>query len=203
MTLILASKSPRRIQILNSVGIFPIVIAPKFDESKLIESLPKETAADIALLVMQLAKGKAEEVLQRIHGGDFAQSLLKNMLEDDYYRVLAADTVVFDGDIIGKPKDKDDAVKILQRLRNKSHLVFTGVCLMDMDGKNDTFFDESRVYFKDYSDDDIINFLISEPPYDKAGAYAIQGTFSKHISHVDGDETTVIGLPWKKIEERL
>ena len=203
MKLILASKSPRRIQILAALGYFPIVIAPKFDESELTKKLPKETPADIALLVMQLAQGKAEEVLRRIHGGDFDESMLKSMFEDDYYRVLAADTVVFDGEIIGKPTDRNDAIRILQRLRNKSHLVFTGVCLLDMDGKADIFFDESRVYFKDYSYDDIINFIDNEPPYDKAGAYAIQGMFAKHIKKVDGDETNVIGLPWGKLEEKL
>lgn len=118
--------------------------------------------------------------------------------------ILAADTVVYKNKIIGKPTDFQDAVRILKSLRNTSHKVSTGVALIQPGTYNRRVFCEiTDVFFKNYTDDDIIEYVNSGEAFGKAGAYAIQGSFGKHVSHIQGDYDNVVGLPWARVKEEL
>ena len=117
--------------------------------------------------------------------------------------IAAADTVVvFEGDIIGKPVNTDDARRILKALRGKEHFVYTGVALVRPGtARRRVFFERSSVFFKDYTDEELEAYISTDEPYDKAGGYAIQGTFGKYIDRFEGDMDNIIGLPWSRMTE--
>jgi septum formation protein len=118
--------------------------------------------------------------------------------------VLGADTVVYKDFIIGKPTDEADAFRILSHLRNAAHLVITGVSLIDLQaGEEVQFAETTKVFFKDYPDEEIRRFVSEEPPYDKSGSYAIQSSWSKNVDHIEGELENVIGLPWQRLSEYL
>jgi septum formation protein len=137
--------------------------------------------------------------------------------------VIAADTVVFRGRIFGKPASKEEARQTLDALRNGRHTVYTGVAVLRVcpacgpeagpDGRRGgitvpcaqkrVFCEETHVFFKDYSQSDIETYIASGEPFDKSGGYAVQGGFSIHVDHIEGDVDTVIGFPWRRIEEEL
>lgn len=118
--------------------------------------------------------------------------------------IIAADTIVWKDGIMGKPVSEEDAFRMLDAIRGTSHYVVTGVCLMDAaDGSSKVLSDVTEVFCKDYSDEDIQEYLSMEEPYDKAGSYAIQGYFGRYIDHIDGDYENVVGLPFYRIEPFL
>jgi len=118
--------------------------------------------------------------------------------------IIAADTIVYKNGIIGKPIDEIDALNTLKLLRNTRHYVATGVALLRPGGpKRSVFCDVTEVFFKDYSDEEIINYLNTPEPWDKAGSYAIQGAWGKHVSHIIGNYDNVIGFPWERIQAEL
>ena len=125
------------------------------------------------------------------------------------WSIVAADTVVVvDGEIIGKPTDKDNAFAILHSMKNRSHHVITGCCILkplaeDVQVKKNCFFEDTEVWFTDYSDEELLAYVNTPEPYDKAGGYAIQGTFGKYIDHIDGDYDNVVGLPFTRVESFL
>lgn len=180
--IILASSSPRRIDMMKKHGFDPIIKPADIDET-----LP----ADIGMrdAVMFLALKKALSVEPIAENGSI---------------IIAADTVVYKDGIMGKPKNRQDAFAMLSKLRNTSHFVTTGVALIAA-GKNDkkVFCDVTEVFCKNYSDDEIQAYLDTDEPYDKAGAYAIQGIFGKHIDHYEGSFDNVVGFPWALIEKEL
>ena len=105
---------------------------------------------------------------------------------------------------MGKPIDHDDAWRMLDKIRGTVHYVVTGVAITDVDtGDVRVLSDITKVHCKNYSDEDIEEYLSMEEPYDKAGSYAIQGYFGKHIDHIDGDYENVVGLPFHIIEDAL
>lgn len=114
--------------------------------------------------------------------------------------VLAADTLVtIDGQVLGKPKDKNEAVAMLQRLSGRAHEVWTSVFISHLaEAKSTSFHDISRVRFRRLSRDGIDNYLARVNPLDKAGAYAAQGFGSEIIEKIDGSFTNVVGLPMEK-----
>ena len=115
--------------------------------------------------------------------------------------IIAADTIVWKDGILGKPVSREDAFRMLDAIRGTSHYVVTGVCLIDMrSGETKVLSDVTEVFCRDYSDEDINEYLSMEEPYDKAGSYAIQGYFGRHIDHIDGDYENVVGLPYYRIE---
>ena len=180
MNIILASKSPRRKELLETAGITPEIIVSDADEN-IDEKDPKE-------LVKKLSFIKAKAVNDDI----------KDKRND--YIVLGADTVVFaEGEILGKPKDKEDAKRMINMLSGKSHSVFTGFTLIFSDGKIITDYAETKVFVYDMSDKEIEDYISDKEPYDKAGAYGIQGLFGKHIEKIEGDYNNVVGLPVSKI----
>ncbi|MBN1430551.1 MAG: septum formation protein Maf [Anaerolineae bacterium] len=174
-TLTLASASPRRRELLALLG-FPFEVSPAdIDESP----HPNESPEDYA---RRLSIEKAWEVARPIDG-----SVL----------VLAADTIVVDGaDVLGKPRDDDDAFVILSRLRGRIHQVYTAITLFDMAaGRTITDLAGSPVQMRDYSDDEIADYIAGGDPFDKAGAYAIQHKGFHPVEHFDHCMANVMGLP--------
>ena len=164
--LILASKSPRRAQILEQLGV----------DFRIEEPFCEEDAFD----TVELAKRKALSVSSKF--------------PDDY--VLGSDTLVFCGDeVLGKPKDREDAVQMLKKLRNRTHFVITGVALCC---DNNVLFAESQkteVNFRDCSDLEILNYILTMEYTDKAGAYGAQGKGARFIDSVNGCFYNIMGLP--------
>jgi septum formation protein len=177
--LILASQSPRRSEILRQAGI-PFVVKPAdVDESV----HPGEPVEDY---VRRVAEQKAIAV--ETASGDV---------------VLGADTVVLiGGEILGKPRDRADAVRMLAQLAGREHEVITGICLRH--GKN-LLHDRAvtRVWFTPVSREEIEQYVASGEPMDKAGAYAIQGLAAKFIERIDGSYTNVVGLPVELVIKHL
>ena len=188
--IILASGSPRRIEMMRTRGIEPLVMPADIDEN-----LPK--VHGMCETVMFLALKKAQDVAERL-------SSLPNCTENGSI-IVAADTIVYkDGEIMGKPADREDAFRMLDKLRNDFHYVVTGVALLAYGRQLTRVFAEvTKVYFKDYPDSELEGYLDTDEAYDKAGAYAIQGYFAKHIDHIEGSYENVIGFPWDRIESEI
>jgi septum formation protein len=209
----LASGSPRRSEILRKHGIDPVVIPSDADETLPVE-YENRSVEDI---VKYLAHIKAWTVYEQLKVSD--PVAIKTRIPDtakssraiettDIFTgktlILGADTIVYKDEIIGKPKDEADAIRILRLLCNAGHLVITGVALIDLStGVETQFAETTKVFFKDYSDEEIKRFIREEPPYDKSGSYAIQSSWTKNVDHIEGDIENVIGLPWSRLAEYL
>ena len=183
--LILASGSPRRKEILEKAGFdFEIRV------SDVDESIEFGTPAD---LVEKLSLIKAKDVANLVKA------------EGKHGLVIGADTVVaLDGLVYGKPKDKEEAFEMLKSLRGRAHSVFTGVSLVDaISGRRMTFHEETKVFFKNPSDNELKAYIEGGEPMDKAGAYAIQGEGAFLIERIEGDYLNVVGLPLEKLKENL
>lgn len=179
-TMILASASPRRREILNLMG-FAYTVEPAQTELPADPALPPEEA------VLCVARGKAEEIAKR----------------HPHEVVLGADTVVVvDDTILGKPQNTEDAKAMLRRLSGREHRVITAVWICDGD-KSEGFADSAAVTFMEMTEDEIDAYVASGEPMDKAGAYAIQGRGMRHIRGISGDFYTVMGLPSGRLYEVL
>ncbi len=181
MELILASNSPRRKEILTKMGYSFTVIPSLFDEGKVKEE-GKTTAETLAYF-------KAEEVFSRLENKEEVV-------------VLGADTIVFfDGKILGKPKDREDAFNMIRALSGKVHEVITGYAVITKDkiyrGKV-----ISEVVFNHFTDEFINEYLDNAKPFDKAGSYGIQDGYNL-VSKLTGSFDNVVGLPSEKIAEIL
>jgi septum formation protein len=179
---ILASKSPRRNELLKSLGIHFIVKTREVDEVYP-DSLTKEE------IPVYLAKLKAQAFQNEISDNDL---------------VITADTIVWlNGKVLGKPKDKPEAIRMLNELSGNQHQVITGVCLSSKE-KELAFYSTSDIYFKSLSADEIEYYVSEYKPYDKAGAYGIQEWIgSIGISHIEGSFYNVMGLPIQKLYEKI
>lgn len=179
--MILASASPRRLELLSALGIDPRVRPADIDETR----LPGEAPVD---LVLRLAQGKAH-----------ASAAALDERADDI--LLAADTIVWDdkGDVLGKPHDAVDATHMLKVLSGATHHVSTGVCacLVKRGEVVDegSFVETTRVTFCDLTDSEIAAYVASGEPMDKAGAYGIQGRGVMLVREIAGDYQNVVGLP--------
>lgn len=181
-TYILASASPRRKQLLEWAEVsFEVIVHPTD------ESFPAGLSPDEA--AVHIAQQKAVAV-QRMVG--------------DGRTIIAADTiVVLEGDIIGKPKDREDAVNILTRLSGKTHQVVTGVTLLNGE-KQLSFFDRTEVSFHLLTPSQLAFYVDKYRPYDKAGAYAIQEWIGVvGIRRIEGDFYNVMGLPVSRVVKHL
>ena len=175
MKLILASASPRRAEILRAAGLTFAVMSSAVDETP----YPSESPQDH---VQRLAAAKAELVAARAVGPAI---------------VIAADTVVaLEGKILGKPRSTEDARKMLEQLSGRTHSVLTGVTLIRLpDAESRAFLESTVVHFARLSEDDIVQYLATDEPYDKAGSYAIQGRAGRYIPRIEGCYFNVVGLP--------
>ncbi len=173
--LILASKSPRRRELLSLyTESFEIIVAETDEEPY--------CGGEVSEYVMALAEKKAEAVADT-HPQD---------------TVLGADTVVaFDGKVLGKPRDKAHAKEMLTAMSEKNQEVYTGVCIISK-GEKRCFFEKTDVCFRALSEREIDDYVATGDCLDKAGAYGIQGGAGEFVSRVLGDYFNVIGLPMKK-----
>lgn len=182
--LILASASPRRREILSLAG-FDFTVCPAKGEEVRVGADPVE-------IVENLAKAKAREVAE-------AQK------EDCV--VLGADTiVVLDGEIMGKPADQADASRMLHALQGRSHQVYTGVALdVVRDGAQQvhSFVQRTDVFVYPMTDGEIEAYMDTGEPFDKAGAYGIQGRFGTYIEKISGDYLNVVGLPMARLYQEM
>ncbi|MDY3927916.1 MAG: Maf family protein [Clostridia bacterium] len=182
---ILASASPRRRELLENIGLkFDIMVSTESEED-IDKNLPPE------LYCGELALKKACAVAKHV--------------EDKNAYIIAADTVVFsDNVILGKPKDEKDAYNILKKLSSKEHKVYTGLCVMRMsDGYSVTRSISTAVKFKELSDEIIYGYIKTKEPYDKAGAYGIQGKGAVLVDKIEGDYFNVVGLPLSALYDVL
>lgn len=190
-SVILASRSPRRRDILSAHGVTFTVHA-----SDAPEDLPEGIRPEEAVTLLAERKAAAAAALPEVR--EIPGSSL----------LLASDTVVaHGGEILGKPADREDAFRMLRRIRNDRHIVATGVALLFLrDGeiiRRHAFSEITKVFVKDYSDEEIAAYIEAEPPFDKAGSYAIQGLFGKYIDRIEGDYENVVGLPYQRIVREL
>jgi septum formation protein len=177
--LILASASPRRAEILRAAGFTFTVMSSAIDETP----IPGESAQD---LVQRLADAKAELVAARAVGPAI---------------VIAADTaVLIDGEILGKPRTTEDARHMLTKLAGHVHEVITGVTVIRLpDAERRTFVETTHVHFAQVSPEELTNYLSTDEPFDKAGAYAIQGRGGRYIPRIEGCYFNVVGLPLSRL----
>jgi septum formation protein len=183
MKLILASASPRRAQILRDAGVPFTVLSSAVDETPFPEETPQQH-------VERLANAKSELVAARAVGPAI---------------VIAADTVVsLEGQILGKPRSTDEARFMLERLSGRAHTVLTGVALVRLpDVERRSFVESTLVHFAPLQEDDIVQYLATDEPYDKAGAYAVQGRAGRYIPRIDGCYFNVVGLPLAHLMQEL
>lgn len=175
MELVLASQSPRRSELLQSAGIPFRVEAAHVDETLLPGESPET-------YVRRLARDKAEAVPGEL--------------------VLGADTVVVvDNQILGKPVDATDAVRMLRLLSGRRHEVLTGICLKGRELILDH--EITAVFFSPLTENEIRDYVATAEPLDKAGAYAIQGRASRFIERIEGSYSNVVGLPVAKVYRHL
>lgn len=178
MRYILASKSPRRKELLQTILSEFEVKESNFDEDSLKIKNPRK-------LVSELAKNKAQTIFEK---------------ETGTRCVIGADSVVvIDNEVLGKPKNEEDAKKMLKKLRGRKHKVLTGVCVMatedDESAVSATFVCSSTVLFRYFEDSEIDEYIASKEPMDKAGAYAIQGLGGKFVQKISGSFHNIVGLP--------
>ena len=182
--MILASGSPRRIEMMRRSGVEPLIIKPEVDETVFSELTPEQA-------VMYLALKKALAVEEQVE-----------FKENQW--LISADTIVCRETIMGKPQDEAEAVAMLSDLRGREHRVITGVAILSPGTtKRKVFAETTKVFFKDYDDQVIRDYIASGEVWDKAGAYAIQGGFRDQVDHIDGDYDNVVGFPWARFVEEL
>ena len=183
MKLILASSSLRRAEILANAGLPFTVLTSPVDESPYPGEAP-------AALVQRLANAKADIVIARALGPAI---------------VLGADTeVVLDDKILGKPRSTEDARRMLQQLSGRTHSVLTGVALIRLpDGERRQFIESTLVHFRPITEEELSSYLATGEPYDKAGAYGIQGHAGRFIPRVEGCYFNVVGLPLSRVLTEL
>ena len=183
MNLVLASNSPRRRQLLSDLGLPYTVRLQEVDESYP-EHLRRAEVAEY------LAAHKAEAY--------------RTTLAPDEV-LLTADTIVcLDEDVLNKPADEAEAIRMLGRLQGRAHDVFTGVCLLTGDGRQVVFSDQTRVYFRSLSDSEIRFYVQQYKPLDKAGAYGAQDWIGMvAVNRLEGSYFNVMGLPVHRVWEKL
>ncbi len=178
MRIVLASKSPRRREILTSLGVKFDIISANADESCDMQA-PEQMVRELAL-----RKGRATRALLREQGA-----------WDEDTLIIASDTVVALGDaILGKPRDDAHAAEMLHALSGHDHRVVSGVALLQGE-REISDFDVTQVRFAEMRDEEIDWYVKSGEPADKAGAYAVQGLASLWIKGLEGDYFNVVGLP--------
>ena len=187
--IILASKSPRRSELLKQIGLtFDVMVSDK--EEVVTSTIPSE-------VVKELSLQKATDVRDMYVAGGCAEQ----------YIIIGADTVVaVDDKILGKPKDSEDAFNTLKSLSGRAHSVYTGVTLIVGDGSRqsiDTFAVQTKVYMYENSDEELKAYVSTHECDDKAGSYGIQGIGAKFVERIEGDYNNVVGLPISAIYKKI
>ncbi len=189
----LASSSPRRRNMLASLGLSFRILTPRIDEDPEQDEAPAD-------YVLRLACEKANEASSEIPRGRRAS---------DCVYIVAADTVVvLDNRILGKPEDRDEAAAMLRDLSGRTHEVMTGLCVLRVTESTREVREKSkvvttRVTFKTLSAAEIDAYIATDEPMDKAGAYGIQGYAAYMVSQIQGSYTNVVGLPLCEVIQML
>ncbi len=183
--IILASASPRRRELLHQIGLETEVLPSRIEE--------KPTATQPEEVVEELSRQKCLDVAGKVQENGV---------------VLGADTVVaLDGKIMGKPGSAGQAAEMLKSLQGRSHQVFTGVTLAEVQKgrivRQETFSERTEVFLFPMTEEEIEAYILSGEPFDKAGAYGIQGSFARHVKSIEGDYNNVVGLPVAAVYQRL
>ena len=179
--MILASQSPRRRELLSYITE-DFKVIPAEGEEKISDGASPDEA------VKALSRQKAEEIFGK-HKGEI---------------IIAADTVVaIDGEILGKPRDKEHAAEMLRKLSGRVHSVFTGVCVIFEDGSEESFAEETKVEFYALTEREIADYIATGDPMDKAGAYGIQEKGAANVKGIVGDFYNVMGLPVGRLARLL
>lgn len=192
--IILASASPRRKELLAQIG-FDFTVMPSDVEENPSSTLPQD-------IVIELSKEKARDVWKKLESGDLGEDGSAD------YLVISADTVVaIDGEILGKPKDEEDATRMLSLLSGKEHQVYTGVTLVwiNEEGKKEeySFYVCTGVVMYRMSRAEIMEYVLSGEPMDKAGAYGVQGRAAAYIKSIRGEYSNVVGLPVGRLYQEM
>ena len=186
---VLGSASPRRTELLSQAGIVHTVL-PSSCEEVITSDIPKQ-------VVKELSTQKAEDVYRTYLASH----------KDENFLIIGADTVVANnGKILGKPADREDARRMISSLQNHTHQVYTGVSLIlhyHGQKRSSVFFEQSDVDVYPMTEQEIQTYLSTDEPYDKAGAYGIQGHFAIYVKGIHGDYNNIVGLPISRIYQEL
>lgn len=186
MKLILASGSPRRKELLEQIGLEFEIITSNADENT--------DAVKPDDLVCDLSRLKAMAVFEQ----------MSKKQENKDYAVIGADTIVyFDSSVYGKPVDEHMAYDMIKSLSGNIHQVYTGVTVVCSDGRIVSFAEKTDVEICSMSEDEIWTYIRSGDPFDKAGAYGIQGSFAAFVKGIRGDYNNVVGLPVSRLYHEL
>lgn len=181
MKIILASKSPRRRELMDLAKFDYEILASNFDENV-------DKNLSIEEQSKEIAYGKAKDIFDNTQGDRV---------------IIASDTlVIVDGKQLGKAKSRDEAIQMIKQIQGRSHSVYTALSiLIEEKGEYKEFKElhESKVFVKSMTDEEIENYVDTENPYDYAGAYAIQTCFAVFIEKIEGEYAAVIGLPISRI----
>ena len=178
-TIILASASPRRRELLERLGVRFTVRVPDVAEQLPDGCSPRETVEAVSRQKAEAVQARPEEI------------------------ILAADTMVFlDGERLGKPKDEADALRMLSALQGRRHIVCTGVTLRQGD-RFRTEAEESAVFFRPADRETLLRYIATGEPMDKAGAYGVQGLGALLVERLEGDFFNVMGLPLLRLSRML
>lgn len=188
-TVILASASPRRTELLKQAGIAHIIMPATCDE--------QTSATQPEQYVMELAERKATDVLACYVKDHPGESVI----------VIGSDTVVsVDGKILGKPKTEEEAFTMLSSLQNHTHQVYTGVAVLENKNGKETkkvFCEQSDVEVYPMTKEEILSYIKTGDCMDKAGAYGVQGHFAIYIKGIHGDYNNIVGLPIARLYQEL
>lgn len=234
MKLILASGSARRKEIFEAHGFTPVIMPMDVDET-----LPEGITPQDAVMYLSLKKGLACREVLKTQSASIANANDPSCTDKgtfsnrEHALIVSADTIVYAKDIttgkwtiMGKPKDEDDAWRMLRSIASTSHKVMTGVTLISYTPASDadtvagadsvidpdpvsernifrTFYDSTDVYVKPLSDEEIKAYIDSGEPFGKAGGYAIQMAFGKYIDHIEGDYENVVGFPYNHMTKEI
>lgn len=187
--MILASASPRRSELLKQAG-FSFTVVPSTTEETRTETSPGQ-------LVEDLAFQKANDVYETVKG---------NYTDQDFM-VIGADTIVYyDGEVLGKPADAQEAFDMLKLLSDRTHQVYTGLAIIlrkENEKQVHLLHERTDVTFYPISDEELKDYIATGDPLDKAGAYGIQGNFAVHVKEIKGDYNNVVGLPIARLYQTL
>lgn len=185
MKVILASQSPRRRELLDLAKVDYEVIVSGFDE-KVEKNFNLEDQSK------EIAYGKAKDVFDNTQGNRI---------------VIGSDSlVILDGDQLGKPKDRDEAIEMIKRIQGREHIVYTSIAiLVENEGEYKEYKElhQAKVFIKKMTDEEIERYVESGEPYDKAGGYGIQTSFAVFVERIEGEYSVVVGLPLCRVYEIL
>ena len=185
MKVILASQSPRRKELMDLAKIDYEVIVSDYDEN-VDKSLSLEEQSK------EIAYGKAKDVFDNTQGNRI---------------VIGADSlVILDGEQLGKPKDREEAVEMIKKIQGKCHTVYTSIAVLVENNEEYKEYKElhqAKVYIKSMTDEEIENYVESGEPFDKAGGYGVQTSFAVFVERVEGEYSVIVGLPLCRVYEIL